>query len=846
MHRSRFSTYAFLAFFGSLLALSPLASAQVGLPGNPFAAPAAKLQYAPDRDYDLLNVQVDIQVDYPNRQIRGVSRNTLTPLRSNVQVIRLNASDELTIDSVKLDGQPSTYKRDKDWLFVDSGNLQMGKKYTVSVSYTSKNAGGRGFGQGGGGWHWMEESPAIPGKMGFWTQGETGFNRKWCPTWDYPNDFATSETRTTVPADWQVIGNGVLVSNTLSADKKTRTFDWKMTIPHATYLLSLVGGPFEMKRDTWQGVQLWYVVPKGKANLIEGSFSDTPDMLTFYSSVLGYKYAWPKYAQDAMYDFGGGMENVSATTLGANSLTDKRAGYFTMASLNSHELAHQWFGDTVTCRDWGNSWLNESFATFMQILYFEHSRGKNAYDREIEDSERQYFAEARRYKRPLSTNYYSGPEAMFDAHTYPKGGVILHTLRRQLGDANFFGGLKLYLHRHQHTPVEPDQLARAFTDFSGINVKPFFDQWIYKPGHPVIDSYWKWNEGSSSLELQVKQTQDTTNGTPIYTIPTHVGVISGGRVERFPVTLNSAEQTFNIPLRSKPDAVLFDPDHEFLREVPKDNWSRAEMPFILQFAPCGIDKQKALRLLLADNPSRDEVALATGEILREMGPTFTGSSPRSYSNEERFPAIDNFASLALLKREDLRQFWETLLNHPNFDIRGQAVRALGQLDDNAGTREKFRGFISSTTPYPVITAAIDILARDADANMDVLQKALEISSLREQVRTSAIRAIGRSQSGRGNGIIIASAAPGKSPELRAVALAALGGMDAGDTASSAALETALRDPDPFIFYTAVNATRRKGDKALLPALKAQLNRPGMSAGMKTVLEDAISSLEGKE
>ena len=149
-------------------------------------------------------------------------------------------------------------------------------------------------------------SARTPNREGFWTQGEAEFNSEWVPTWDYPNDMTTSETIVTVPAAWTVISNGELVKNTLSADKKRRTFDWRLTQPHATYLVSLAGGPFDVKLSTWHGVTLRYVVPKGKGRLIDDSFGDTPDMLSFYSDLLGVKYAWPQYAQSTMFDFGGG------------------------------------------------------------------------------------------------------------------------------------------------------------------------------------------------------------------------------------------------------------------------------------------------------------------------------------------------------------------------------------------------------------------------------------------------------------------------------------------------------------------------------------------------------------
>src|SRR5262249_1979876 len=145
-------------------------------------------------------------------------------------------------------------------------------------------------------------------------------------------------------------------------------------------------------------------------------------------------YPWPKYAQTAAINGPAGMENVSSTTLGDYNLTSEREGFRRAAQVNSHELAHQWFGDLVTCKDWGDLWLNESFATYLQQLYFAHSRSKDAFDQERDQSLRNYLAESRRYRHPLSTKLYSTSVNMFGNHVYDKGALVLHTLRRQLGD----------------------------------------------------------------------------------------------------------------------------------------------------------------------------------------------------------------------------------------------------------------------------------------------------------------------------------------------------------------------------------------------------------------------------
>jgi aminopeptidase N len=491
--------------------------------------------------------------------------------------------------------------------------------------------------------------------------------------------------------------------------------------------LTLCGGPFDIKTDNWEGVKLMYVVPKGEGYLIDGSFGDTKDMLSFYSKITGVKYAWPKYAQDAMYDFGGGMENVSATTLGEGSLTEPREGFWRMASLNSHELGHQWFGDFVTCKDWGQIWLNESFATFMQMMYFEHSRGKTGYDEEVESNTQAYLAESRRYKRPIMTRMYGSADQMFDSHTYPKGGVVLHTLRKWLGDDVFWAGIKLYLTTNAHTPVESWQLCKALTDSSGINCEPFFQQWIYSPGHPVIDAVWTWDDAAKQVVMNVKQNQDTSDGTPIYDITTSVGVISGGKLTRTPMHLTKQSEELRVTCASKPDAVLFDPDHVFLREMRQSHWTSDELPAIFKYAPNCIDRNTAMRLLLSEKPSDDTINMVV-DVLK--GDTAT------------VPVFQSIRQLANLERPGLRPFFESLLTHASFDRRAEAVSALGDLPADPGTTAKLRALITDKDPIPVVRNAIRALAAwDKKGNRDVFEKALKIPSHRDAIKSAAQSAL---------------------------------------------------------------------------------------------------------
>ncbi len=710
-----------------LLVFPGVASAQNS---NPFAPPRAKLHNAPDRTCDLLHVAVDVDVDDPNRTFRGRSVSRLSPLRPGLTEVILHAGKSLQIARVLVNGTSARYRREEENLVVATGALTKGKPIEITVEYSAANSRGGGFGSGSGGWHWIQPRENGPqGRVGFWTQGQSNYNREWAPTWDYPNDFTTSETRTTVQADWTVVGNGTLESNRLSSDKKRRTFHWRMRQPHATYLLSLVGGPLESKRDRWQNVELLYTVPQGNAQYIDDSFGDTKDMLTFFSNVLGVKYPWPKYAQNAVYDFGGGMENVSSTTLGEGALTERRAGFRNMSSLNAHELAHQWFGDLVTCKDWGDAWLNESFASFMQYLYFEHARGKNGYDEEIDDAIGSYLFEARRYKRPISTKLYPNPDAMFDSHTYPKGGVVLHTLRRELGDAAFFAGLNHYLTQHRHQPVESAQLRRAIAEATGINVEPFWAQWIEKPGHPVLE--YAWTQSGGTLNLTVKQTQDTSAGTPLYDLPLKVGVVQNGVWRTLkPGGRIKPETAQTIPIEVGSDAVqavVLDPDQDFLWEAGKSIWTDAELPYVVRLSPNGGDRTEALRRMLTGTPSEAAIQLAAEAVRADNSP---------------FPSFRTLQPLANLNRPELRPLFITLLDHPNFGRRAEAVQALGRLPQETATVQRLRSLINQEAPIPVVLATIQVLARwDKAAHADVLERAKSIPSRGDRIKRAATSAL---------------------------------------------------------------------------------------------------------
>ena len=317
---------------------------------------------------------------------------------------------------------------------------------------------------------------------------------------------------------------------------------------------------------------------------------------------------------------------------------------------------------------------------------------------------------------------------MFDSHTYPKGGDVLHTLRRYMGDEAFFNGLSLYLNTYQHTPVQYPQLERAMEMASGLNVHWFFDQWFLKPGHPVIGYDWKMD--GPNLVVTIHQTQDTSAGAPIYRVPNAtLGLINrNGGIIKIPFVLDGKDQTVTMP-STKPDAVVLDPDHDFLRVVlrPTPN-TDAENVCVLKWVGDPAQRAAAMSALVASGTSDD-----LAEVLA------AAAKDRSVN-----PAFLSLRALADLKKPELRAFWISELGDgKNAGRRAGAVAALGQLPPDPATTQALRATINDKEYVPVVVASINALAAwDKAGNRDVFEKAAKIEDRRGRIARAAKEAIG--------------------------------------------------------------------------------------------------------
>ncbi len=481
------------------------------------------VHYIRSRDYDMRHIALNLKFDWEKEQTYGTASITLAPLMPNFQTVNLDAGS-MIINSVKLGGKDLKFNYDEPNTNL---SITLDRIYKINeaimlvVDYRTKGgviSNTLGFGAGGGLKFIKPDAENPKRRKQIWSQGESDYNRFWFPSYDSPNDFATNELTATVEKPMFVMSNGKLVER---KDNKngTETFHWKMETPHANYLTSIVVGEYTEIKGDYLGTPVSTFLFPNEAKDGAASVKNLPAMVKFFSEKTGVKYPYVKYAQTMAEGFGGGMENISATTMTPTMIHDERELLdFDSESLQSHELAHQWFGDYVTCREWSEIWLNESFATYMQALWDENSKGHEYFlYSDVRANQNQYLQTWNQgNRRPIVTKYYTNADALFDTYAYPRGGAVLHMLRKHLGDEVFFKSLKHYLTVNANKPVQTEQLRIAIEETSGQSMDWFFDQWLYKMGHPIFEVTQNYDAASKKLTLNVKQTQklDPLNAYP--------------------------------------------------------------------------------------------------------------------------------------------------------------------------------------------------------------------------------------------------------------------------------------------------------------------------------------------
>jgi aminopeptidase N len=381
------------------------------------------------------------------------------------------------------------------------------------------------------------------------------FARQWLPTIDHPSDKATSEFLVTAPAKYQVVANGLLQEELDLGDGRRMTH-WKQSVPIATWLNNIGVARFASRHfGTAAGVPLQtWVFPQDRDNGALTFEEPTRQAMEFFTSHIG-PYPYEKLADVEVAGMGGGMEHASAIFFGERSVTARPA-----FGLVAHEIAHQWFGDSVTEKDWDDAWLSEGFATYFASLASEFYAGRDAFAGAMRRSRTDIFNLEKR--TPVVAVIHDNLSEIQNGRApvgivYQKGGWVLHMLRGVIGTEQFWAGIREYYRRFRDSNASSEDLKRVMEETSGADLGWFFEQWLYRAGSPVVKGEWTYNSTAGRVEIDLRQTQ---SGAP-YRLPLEIAVTVAGAspvVQRVECTAKS--QKFEIATDKEPSSVELDPN----------------------------------------------------------------------------------------------------------------------------------------------------------------------------------------------------------------------------------------------------------------------------------------------
>ena len=569
-------------------------------------------QASATRTMDLVHMDLDLRFDWKNQQVIGEAKLRLTPYFYPHKIVVLDAQDfefgrvawmhkgQLETLSYRYDNQEIQIYLPEEASVGDTVELEVNY-----VAFPEKNSGeGSAAITDTKGLYFIDPLDTIPGKPTMlWTQGETQHSSKWFPTIDRPNERMTHDIWLTVPDSMVSVSNGRLLKEE-SLGNGMRKDHWKMDLPHAPYLVAIAVGDFAKVTASQGDLPLGYYVEKGFEKGAAKVFASTPEMISYFEKRLGVPFPWQKYDQIVVRDFvSGAMENTTASIFMEELLLDEREALDSEWDyIIAHELFHQWFGDLVTAESWSNLTLNEAFANYSEYLWNEKRYGQDQADLKLVVEKEGYLAEADAEPKELIRFNYADAEDLFDAHSYNKGGLVLHMLRRELGDAAFFKGLNLYLTQHAFQAVEAHDLRLAMERVSGRDLNWFFNQWFFAKGHPELKVEVDYSKPENLL-LRFSQLQDL-NETPVFQLPITISWYEGEVRKTKTVQVTKAEQELVLENGSPVSLVYVNEGQEILM---KGNQVLTNAQYLRQFkeSQLGVARYAALDSLVSRDAAEE-------------------------------------------------------------------------------------------------------------------------------------------------------------------------------------------------------------------------------------------------
>lgn len=518
---------------------------------------ANQIAYPGDSNFDVKYYKLDLALTYLPQNIKGAVTVNATITANNIDTVFLDLVDTLIVDSVKLNGNITSFTHHEAKVNIALDSLHNTGDQISIIVYYHGIPGTSGFGS------FTFASTPISGHPLIYTLSEPYGAKDWWPCKDTPADKADSaDIWITVSTDLIPVSNGKLMETVNNGDR-THTYKWKESYPIAQYLLSLAITSYVKYVNYYKYSQTDsmpvtnYVYPENFTPITEAQLDITPKIISVYAQRFGqYPFLREKYGH-AQFGWGGGMEHqtISSVTSFGESLV-------------SHELAHQWYGDAVTCKDWQNIWLNEGFATYAEGVWIEAQYGQTSYNNFIV----QKMSSAKYAVGSIYVEDISNVNNIFNtSRTYSKGGIVLHMLRGIVGDSTFFDILRTYTYYPAvaYGVATTEDFQFIAESVSGLDLDYFFKEWIYGYNYPKYSIVWNKNKlGGGLWNLSVKITQQENSKPSFFTMPIQIKINYSIDSDTLITVPNNAQtQDFNITLNKEPLSIEFDPNNYILKDV---------------------------------------------------------------------------------------------------------------------------------------------------------------------------------------------------------------------------------------------------------------------------------------
>jgi aminopeptidase N len=509
---------------------------------------------------DFTHLRLEIDIDPKKGMVEGSVQHDFTVLQQTIDTLWLDAVD-INIKNVKLNGKAVKFSSTKNGLIVRFEQpLQWETKHQLDIEYSAFPKKGMYF----IGWN----DPEGKSRKQVWTQGQGIDNRHWIPMYDTPNDKVSTELFVTFLQGYKVLSNGQKMSEKNNKNGTT-TWHYVMKKPHATYLIMLGIGEYEIKTTRSKSgvpMSLWYY-PDWE-DRVEATYKHSEAIMDFMEEKTGFPYPWVSYAQIPVQDFMyGAMENTTATIFGDFYGTDEKGFYDrNYVRVNAHELAHQWFGNLVTARSSAHHWLQESFATHYDLWFQRIAFGEDHYNWERRKAQNMAIMASKDDQRPIAHS------AAGTIRHYPKGAHVLQMLKYVVGEAAFNKTIHHYLNKHQYQNVDSEDLLVAFHETLGLSLDWFWEEWIYRGGEPEYEV--TFNEIAKNGErygvFNVTQVHMQSDFVGLFDMPIVFEIhYEDGSKTTERLRIHEQHHQIELPLEKgkKVSFPLFDPNNEIMKSV---------------------------------------------------------------------------------------------------------------------------------------------------------------------------------------------------------------------------------------------------------------------------------------